>query len=40
VPLRIVRLATLVRMKREAGRAQDLADIAELRLLHGGLPDE
>ena len=28
-PLRILRL------KREAGRPQDLADIAELRLLHG-----
>jgi len=35
VPLRIVRLPTLLRLKHEAGRAQDLADIAELRLLHG-----
>jgi hypothetical protein len=35
VPLRIVRLPTLLRLKREAGRPQDLADIAELRLLHG-----
>jgi len=35
VPLRIVRPATLLRLKREAGRAQDLADIAELTLLHG-----
>lgn len=35
VPLRIVRLAALIRLKREAGRPQDLADIAELRLLHG-----
>ncbi len=35
VPVRIVRLATLLAMKRRAGRPQDLADIAELRLLHG-----
>lgn len=35
VPLRVVRLAALIRLKREAGRPQDLADIAELRLLHG-----
>jgi hypothetical protein len=35
-PLRIVRLETLLRLKQEAGRAQDLADIAELRLLGGG----
>ena len=39
VPVRIVRLDTLLRLKREAGRPQDLADIAELRLLHGGKTD-
>ncbi len=39
VALRIVRLETLLRLKQEAGRPQDLADIAELRLLHGGTPD-
>lgn len=39
VPLRIVRLATLLRLKQEAGRPQDLADIAELRLLHGDIED-
>ena len=33
--LPIVRLATLVRMKEEAGRPQDLADVAELRRIHG-----
>ena len=36
VPVRIVRLATLLRMKEGAGRPQDLADVAELRRLHGG----
>lgn len=35
IPVRIVSLGTLARMKRAAGRPQDLADIAELRLLHG-----
>ena len=35
VPLRIVRLATLLDMKRAAGREQDRADIAELSRLHG-----
>ena len=35
VPIRIVRLTTLLRLKREAGRPQDMADVAELRLLHG-----
>jgi hypothetical protein len=39
VPLRIVRLETLVRIKQEAGRPQDLADVAELRLLQGSEPD-
>ncbi|MCC7195442.1 MAG: hypothetical protein IT356_07805 [Gemmatimonadaceae bacterium] len=31
VPIRIVRLSTLIRLKRTAGRPQDLADIDELR---------
>ncbi len=35
VPVRIVSLPTLIRLKRDAGRAQDKADIDELRLLHG-----
>jgi len=35
VPVRIVSLDTLLRLKHEAGRPQDLADIAELRRLHG-----
>jgi hypothetical protein len=39
VPVHIVRLATLLRLKRAAGRPQDLADIAELRLLHGEQDD-
>jgi hypothetical protein len=39
VPLRIVRLAALLRMKAAAARPQDLADIAELRLLHGDVAD-
>ena len=34
--MRIVRLEMLLRLKQQAGRPQDLADIAELRLLHGG----
>lgn len=33
VPLRFVRLETLVRMKEAAGRAKDLEDIRQLRLL-------
>jgi len=35
VTLRIVRLETLLRLKQSGGRPQDLADIAELRLIHG-----
>ena len=38
-PVRILRLESLLRFKREAGRQQDLADIAELRLLHGEDPN-
>jgi hypothetical protein len=34
IPVRIVRLETLLRLKRAAGRPQDLADIAELSILH------
>lgn len=40
VPLRIVRLATLLTMKRAAGRPQDLADIHELTSLHGEPADD
>lgn len=32
--MRVLRLETLLRLKREAGRPQDLADIAELKLIH------
>ena len=39
-PVRILRLAALVKLKREAGRPQDLADIAELSLLHEETKDE
>jgi hypothetical protein len=35
LPIRIVRLESLLRMKAEAGRGQDLADIDELNILHG-----
>lgn len=38
-PARIVCLATLIALKRAAGRPQDLADVAELRLLHGDAID-
>lgn len=34
IPLRILRLPTLLQMKREAGRLQDLADVDRLTLLH------
>ncbi len=40
VPMRIVRLPTLLRLKREAGRPHDIADIAELGLLHGESEDD
>lgn len=39
IPVRIVRLSTLLSLKQDAGRPQDLADIAELRRLHGANPD-
>lgn len=35
VTVRILRLPTLLRMKADAGRPQDLADVAELRRIHG-----
>ena len=35
VAVRILRLDSLLRMKAEAGRGQDFADIDELNLLHG-----
>ena len=40
VPLRVLALPALARLKHEAGRPQDLADLAELRLLHGEIADE
>jgi hypothetical protein len=36
LPVRILRLETLLKMKDEAGRPQDVADAAELRDIHGG----
>jgi hypothetical protein len=39
VPVRVLRLPALLELKRRAGRPQDLADIAELQLLHGGSED-
>lgn len=39
VPVHIVRLAALLRLKEAAGRPQDLADVAELKLLHGDARD-
>lgn len=35
IPVRVLRLTTLLRLKREAGRPQDLADVAELEEIHG-----
>lgn len=35
LPVRVVRLDTLLEMKRSARRGQDMADIDELNLLHG-----
>jgi len=35
LPVRILRLESLLRMKAEAGRSRDLADIEELNLIHG-----
>ncbi|MGH7593285.1 MAG: hypothetical protein ACRELE_05475 [Gemmatimonadales bacterium] len=40
VPIRIVRLAVLLAMKRTAGRPQDLAEMAELRRRHGEIADD
>ncbi len=34
LPVRFLRLETLIRLKEAAGRPQDLADVAELRLLN------
>jgi hypothetical protein len=39
VPVRILRLAALLKLKREAGRPQDLADIDALTRLHGEVGD-
>jgi hypothetical protein len=38
VQVRIVRLITLVELKRAAARPQDIADLDELRRLHEDLP--
>jgi hypothetical protein len=35
LPVRIVRLESLLKMKQESGRGQDLADIDELNLIYG-----
>ena len=40
VPVRIVRLESLLRLKEHAGRPQDLADIAELRSIHEKRKDD
>jgi len=40
VPVRILRLEALLRLKQEAGRPQDLADVAELRLIHQESQDD
>ena len=39
VPVRILCLSTLLKLKREVGRPQDLADVAELERLHEKEPD-
>lgn len=39
IPVRILRLSTLLRLKQDAGRPQDLADVDELRRLHGEARD-
>lgn len=39
IRVHVLRLETLLRLKEQAGRPQDLADVAELRLLHGEHPD-
>jgi hypothetical protein len=39
VPVRVLRLAALMELKRQAGRPHDLIDIAELKLLHGESED-
>jgi len=36
VQSRTVGLKALIRLKQQAGRPQDLADVAELRSIHGG----
>jgi hypothetical protein len=40
VPMRVLRLSSLLRLKQAAGRPQDLVDIDELRTLHGGRTDD
>ncbi len=40
VPARFVRIETLLRMKETAGRAKDLEDIRQLRLLQGSCGNE
>jgi sirohydrochlorin ferrochelatase len=39
IPVRIVRLEALLRLKREAGRPQDLTDVAELLAMRTGGTD-
>ena len=40
VPARFVRIETLLCMKEAAGRAKDLEDIRQLKLLQGSLGNE
>jgi hypothetical protein len=40
VPVRIVRLDALIKLKREAGRPQDLTDVAELLAIRGERADD